>query len=60
VALDSVMGTASVQVPSSSTREVRGRIVHRQAKEWPVLRRDTLNVSSQIFEVLLFDIVHSE
>ena len=37
----------------SSTREVRGRIVHWQANEWPVLRRYTLSISSQIFQVLL-------
>ena len=37
----------------SSTREVRGRIIHWQANEWPVLRRYTLSIASQIFQVLL-------
>jgi hypothetical protein len=39
----------------SSTCEVRGRIVHWQASEWPILRRYTLSISSQIFQVLLID-----
>ena len=37
----------------SRTREVRGRIVHWQVNEGPVLRRYTLSISSQIFQVLL-------
>jgi hypothetical protein len=42
----------------SSTREVRGRIVHWQANEWLLLWRYTLSISSQIFQVLLARIIH--
>jgi hypothetical protein len=48
-----VLAHAPVIVTESSTREVRGGIVHWQANEPPVLPRYTLSISSQIFQVLL-------
>src|SRR5438093_5787668 len=43
----------TLSIPSSSTCEVRGRIVRWQTNERPVLLRSTLSISSQIFQVLL-------
>src|SRR5207249_6238950 len=40
-------------IPPSSTREVRGRIAHGQANQWPVFAAHRLSISSQIFQVLL-------
>ena len=45
-------------VSDSSTREVRGRIVHWQANKWLVLVAHRLSIASQIFQELLGGVVY--
>jgi hypothetical protein len=39
--------------PPSSPHAVRGRMVPWRVNEWPVLRRSTQSIASQIVQVLL-------